>query len=83
MALDGGGNVMKRPLWISTLRHGTAALAVWEAVAIELDHPRMPTLSRLAGDHRWVGPTLVIALVIHLLWPFPGQPEPALLESIS
>jgi hypothetical protein len=59
----------KRPIWKSFLRQLTAAILVWEVVAIELNIEKMPTFSRLAGRHRWIAPTLLAALAIHLWWP--------------
>ena len=74
---------MKRALWITVLRHGTAGMMAWEFFAIELDKPWMPTFSTLAGKHRWLAPTLLIALAVHFVWPFPGQDEPSPLELVS
>jgi hypothetical protein len=51
------------------LRHMTALLCAYEAFAIEADLERCPTLSRVAGSHRWFAPTLLAMLAVHLWWP--------------
>lgn len=56
------------------LRYATLALCQWEVFAILKDDERYPTLSRLAGQHRWIAPALVIALVVHLWWPVEQRP---------
>ncbi len=60
---------MPRTLWYRSLRMATAATCGYETIAIIADTPRMPTLSRLSARHKWVGPALVGALIVHLVWP--------------
>lgn len=57
------------------LRIATAALCLYESASILTR--KSPTLSELSGRHRWLAPTLVGALAVHLYWnPSEGW-EPA------
>lgn len=71
----------RRPIQWEVLAQVTAGVLAWEFVAIELRHEKIPTFSALAGRHRWIAPTLLIALAVHLWWPIPGQDEHSLLGS--
>ena len=62
-------SLTKYPPHITALRYGTTVLLSYEVGAIIFDRENIPTLSKLAGRHRWVGPSLVAALVVHLWWP--------------
>lgn len=53
----------------SGLRLATATVCGYECIAILLDKEQTPTLSRIAGTHRWLAPTLLVALAVHLWWP--------------
>ena len=50
------------------LRLATAATCGYECVAILLRREKVPTFSNLAGRHRWLAPTLLVALAGHLWW---------------
>ena len=50
------------------LKLGTAALCAYEAVAISFDHHRVPTISKVCGNHRWVAPLVLVGLGVHLYW---------------
>lgn len=48
------------------LRQLTAFLCSYEAIAVWINHERLPTFSRLTQQHRWIGAALVLALIAHL-----------------
>ena len=61
---------VRKGSWLNlALRIATLGLCQWEVAAIIADHDRFPTLSRLAGKHRWIAPLLVVSLAVHLWWP--------------
>ena len=46
------------------MKWAAAALCSYEVAAITTG--RVPTLTRLSREHRWLGPVLVITLAVHL-----------------
>lgn len=46
-------------------------ICVYEAMALTVNHQRMPTLSQVANRHKWVLPLICGLLVVHV-WFYDG-----------
>ena len=43
-------------------------LCAWEVTAIYTPGERLPTISKICGEHKWLAPLILGGLGVHLYW---------------